>query len=118
MNSRFEYVRQFEQHPTCVPDTWIVCRVDGRCFHRLTSVHNYAKPNDDRGLALMNACAMAVMEEFGRDIIMAFGDSDEFSFVLGKTATLFGRRYAKVGAPPNHRHSSPCESPHPAQTRP
>ena len=49
-HSAFEYVRKFEQHEACLPDTWIVVRIDGRSFHRLTSVHEYEKPNDDRGL--------------------------------------------------------------------
>ena len=32
--SQFEYVRKFESDDTCLPNTWIVVRLDGRGFHR------------------------------------------------------------------------------------
>ena len=32
--SKFEYVRQFEKEDICLPNTWIVVRVDGKAFHR------------------------------------------------------------------------------------
>lgn len=33
-NSKFEYVRHFEQNDTLLPNTYIVIRIDGRGFHR------------------------------------------------------------------------------------
>ncbi|RHZ17319.1 hypothetical protein DYB37_006467, partial [Aphanomyces astaci] len=100
-NSRFEYVRNFELPDQVLLNTWIVVRVDGRGFHkyvryahqhhrgiyrhtwyssphRFTDTHGYAKPNDARGLHLMNR---AVMQEFG-DIFLAYGQSDEYSLVF------------------------------------
>lgn len=44
---------------------------------RFTTSHSYTKPNDDRGLGLMNKCAEAVMLEF-KDIVLAYGESDEY----------------------------------------
>lgn len=32
--SKFEYVRDFETDDTCLPNCWIVVRLDGRNFHR------------------------------------------------------------------------------------
>lgn len=32
--SKFEYVRDFEADDTCLPNCWIVVRLDGRNFHR------------------------------------------------------------------------------------
>ncbi len=32
--SKFEYVKKFEQVDSCLPNTWIVVRLDGRCFHK------------------------------------------------------------------------------------
>lgn len=32
--SKFEYVKHFEQDDYCLPNCWIVVRVDGRNFHR------------------------------------------------------------------------------------
>lgn len=93
--SRFEYVRKFEQHATLLPGTWIVLRLDGRGFTRFTTVHKYAKPNDVRGLGLMNAAARTVLSEF-KDVVLAFGSSDEYSFVLKRTANTFNRRAEKL----------------------
>ena len=32
--SKFEYVRQFELPDSCLPNCWIVVRVDGKGFHK------------------------------------------------------------------------------------
>ena len=32
--SKYEYVRKFEQNDACLLNTWIVVRLDGKCFHR------------------------------------------------------------------------------------
>ena len=32
--SQYEYVRKFERDDGCLPNTWMVVRLDGRCFHR------------------------------------------------------------------------------------
>ncbi|EFA86333.1 tRNA-histidine guanylyltransferase 1 [Heterostelium album PN500] len=94
-NSKYEYVKLFEQPDSLLPNVWIVVRVDGRGFHKFTQKHDYAKPNDDRGLNLMNRCALEVCKEF-TDIVIAFGESDEYSFVLKKQCTLFERRESKI----------------------
>ena len=93
--SRFEYVKAFEQPDALLPATYIVVRVDGRGFSRFTADHGYAKPNDVRGLALMNQCAAGVMREWG-EAVLAFGESDEYSFVFPRGAGVFGRRAAKL----------------------
>lgn len=43
----------------------------------------------------MNACAKAVMEDF-EDIVIAYGHSDEFSFVINRHATVYKRRASKI----------------------
>lgn len=48
-NSRFDYVRSFETDDTLLPNCWIVVRIDGKGFHKFSKVHDYTKPNDDRG---------------------------------------------------------------------
>lgn len=79
--------------------------------HRFAKDHDFEKPNDIKALALMDYAAQAstflnardagvlvielvsllqqVLKEFG-DIRMAFGESDEMSFVLNKASTLYG----------------------------
>ncbi|KAI4684798.1 uncharacterized protein J4E88_004239 [Alternaria novae-zelandiae] len=76
-NSKFEYVRGFEQPDNLIPNTWIVVRIDGRGFSKFTSKYEFLKPNDKNGLDVMNAAAIAVMKELP-DLVLAFGNSDEY----------------------------------------
>ncbi|EON69651.1 hypothetical protein W97_08911 [Coniosporium apollinis CBS 100218] len=94
-NSKYEYVRAFEQSDVLLPNTWIVVRIDGRGFKRFTSKYGFRKPNDDRGIGLMNAAAKEVMKEL-QDLIVGYGVSDEYSFVFHKDCTLFERRASKL----------------------
>ncbi|KAF2075439.1 hypothetical protein CYY_003268 [Polysphondylium violaceum] len=96
-NSKYEYVKGFELPDTLLPNVWIVVRIDGRSFHKFTTKHEYSKPNDDRGLNLMNRCALEVFKEFP-DIVIAFGESDEYSFVLKRSCNLFERRASKISS--------------------
>ncbi|PVH93763.1 Thg1-domain-containing protein [Periconia macrospinosa] len=94
-NSRFGYVRSFEQPDTLLPNTYVVVRIDGKGFTKLTAKYNFVKPNDTRGLGLMNAAAEAVMKELP-DLVLAYGQSDEYSFVFPKDCQLFERRASKL----------------------
>lgn len=47
------------------------------------------------GLNLMNYAAVKVMREFN-EIVIAFGQSDEYSFVLHKSAEVYNRRASKI----------------------
>lgn len=76
---------------------------------RFSETHGFEKPNDERALKLMDYAACAVMSEYP-DIILAYGESDEYrcvcvpdptksstltsfnSFLLRKSTTLFNRR--------------------------
>ena len=68
--SKYEYVKQFERDEVLLPDCYMVVRLDGKSFskyerwciccclrgvtvNRFVSVHEYAKPNDVRGVLLM-----------------------------------------------------------------
>ncbi|XP_061757863.1 probable tRNA(His) guanylyltransferase isoform X2 [Nerophis ophidion] len=92
--SKFEYVRNFEVDDTCLRNCYIVVRLDGRNFHKFAEQHKFTKPNDNRALGLMARSARSVMEELD-DIIIAYGQSDEFSFVFKRTSTWFKRRASK-----------------------
>ena len=93
--SKYEYTKKYEVDDSLLRGVYIVVRVDGRGFSRFTNEHNYSKPNDMRGLALMNQAAASVMSDWG-DAILAFGESDEYSFVLSRSCTAYGRRSAKI----------------------
>ncbi|KAM8848101.1 putative tRNA(His) guanylyltransferase [Synchiropus picturatus] len=93
--SKFEYVRNFETDDTCLKNCYIVVRLDGRNFHKFAEQHRFAKPNDERALGLMTRSARSVMDEL-EDIAIAYGQSDEFSFVFKRTTNLFKRRASKL----------------------
>ncbi|PTB40546.1 Glucose-responsive transcription factor [Trichoderma asperellum] len=94
-NSKFEYVRNFEQPDSLMPNTWVVVRIDGRGFTKMCAKYEFEKPNDKRALDLMNAAAKAVVTDLP-EITIAYGVSDEYSFVFHKTCNLFERRASKL----------------------
>ena len=70
--SKYEYVRQYETQNFCLPDTFMVIRIDGKGFSKFTVLHDFEKPNDINGLRLMNKAAEKVMEKFD-EIFLAYG---------------------------------------------
>jgi tRNA(His) guanylyltransferase len=93
--SKYEYVRLYELDDKLLKNVWMVVRVDGKGFHKFTSDHKFEKPNDLAALNLMNDAAKGVMSEL-QDIFMAYGQSDEYSFVFKRSSTLYGRRSSKI----------------------
>ncbi|RYP54790.1 hypothetical protein DL768_000518 [Monosporascus sp. mg162] len=92
-NSRYEYVKLFEQPDSLLRNTWIVHVAN--TGSRLCAKYGFEKPNDRRALDLMNAAAKALVTELP-EITIAYGVSDEYSFVFHKTCTLFDRRSSKL----------------------
>ncbi|WWD20780.1 hypothetical protein CI109_105257 [Kwoniella shandongensis] len=95
--SRFEYVRNYELPDPLMPNTFIVVRIDGRGFHKFSDTHSFEKPNDRRALDLMDMAAKSVMGEY-KDVIMAFGESDEYSFLIKRSSKLYNRRRSKINS--------------------
>ncbi|GIY75762.1 probable tRNA(His) guanylyltransferase [Caerostris darwini] len=93
--SKFEYVKEFENLDIVCPNTWIVVRIDGKNFHKLSDMHKFKKPNDHRSLDLMNEAAKTVFKEIN-DIIFAYGQSDEYSFIFKRNTELYKRRSSKI----------------------
>ncbi len=93
--SKFEYVKNFEEQDQCLPETYIVIRIDGKGFTKFSDLHKFEKPNDAKALMVMNQAARDVCNEF-YEIFLAYGQSDEYSFVFSKETTLFQRRKEKV----------------------
>ncbi|KAG8739855.1 tRNA-His guanylyltransferase [Ceratobasidium sp. 414] len=91
-NSRFAYVRSFELPDPLLPNTHIVLRIDGHAFHKFSDAHGFQKPNDKRALCLMDKAAQTLMEEYP-DIVLAFGESDEFSKIVSMLTSLFTSAY-------------------------
>ncbi|KAG0252880.1 hypothetical protein DFQ27_007800 [Actinomortierella ambigua] len=93
--SKYEYVKEFEKDDKMLQNVFILVRIDGKGFHKFSAAHNFTKPNDERALHLMNKAAQTVMKEL-HDIVLAFGESDEFSFLFRKSTDLYQRREAKI----------------------
>ena len=94
-NSQYGYVRDWETWDPIPRSNWIVVRIDGRGFSKLCKKYEFEKPNDKRALDLMNAAAVKVTHSLV-DIIIAYGQSDEYSFVFSQDTTLFDRRAMKL----------------------
>lgn len=62
---------------------------------RFCDLHGFEKPNDDRGLALMDDAARGVAELFPQ-LRIGFGESDEYSFVFPPDFDAYGRRGSKI----------------------
>ncbi|VDM35692.1 unnamed protein product [Hydatigera taeniaeformis] len=90
-NSVYSYVRDYEAEVPCLLNTWIVVRLDGQAFHKFADKHDFVKPNDERALKLACAAAKRVMSQHN-DIVLAYGQSDEFSFVFRRSTDSFNRR--------------------------
>ena len=78
-----------------MPGCFIVVRLDGRGFTKFCDAQQFVKPNDIRALKLMNKAAKEVMGNF-TEVVLAFGESDEYSFVFRKNTKLFNRREDKI----------------------
>ncbi|GFQ03285.1 trna(his) guanylyltransferase 1 [Phtheirospermum japonicum] len=90
--AKVDYVRSFQYESRLMPFTWIVIRIDGCHFHRFSDIHEFEKPNDAQALNLMNSCAAGVLEEF-KDIVFAYGVSDEYSEIISAVVSLFSSIY-------------------------
>ncbi|KAI0685105.1 tRNAHis guanylyltransferase [Cytidiella melzeri] len=93
--TKYAYVKNYELSDVLLPGTYIVLRVDGHGFHKLSQDHDFTKPNDERALRLMDHAAQDVMDQY-KDIVLAFGESDEYSFLFKKSTMLYNRRKAKI----------------------
>ena len=95
MNSKYNYVRLFEQEMLLMQKTYIIIRVDGKNFKKFTKAHDFEKPNDMRGINAMNSAAEFCMKEF-TDIKIAYGQSDEYSFMFEPSKNPCQRRTQKL----------------------
>lgn len=84
---------------TCVlPGVFMVARIDGRSFTRLTKdVHRFKAPYDERFRDCMVATAEHLMD-CGFRIIYAYTQSDEISLVFHMDDNTFGRKLRKLNS--------------------
>lgn len=78
------------------PDVFIVVRVDGRAFTRLTrDVHPFEAPFDERFRDMMVQTAEHLMN-CGFRVIYGYTQSDEISLLLDRAEELFNRKTRKL----------------------
>lgn len=96
-NDLFEdRMRNLEKyHSIKVPkDHYIILRLDGRSFSKLTKALGCTKPFDDVFNCNMTLTAMAVTDAFGG--IYTYVESDEISVLLPKETQFFDREVEKL----------------------
>ncbi|MEL6110752.1 MAG: tRNA(His) guanylyltransferase Thg1 family protein [Planctomycetota bacterium] len=83
----------------CVsPSLFMVARLDGRCFTRLTKeLCDFEVPFDRRFSDLMVATAQSLMN-CGFKVLFAFTESDEISLLLDPRERQFGRKLRKLNS--------------------
>lgn len=92
---QIESMENFELQERLLYDTYIVVRIDGKCFTPFCKLYNFKKPFDDRLIHLMVSCGKNVLKQFP-DIILGYGQSDEFSFVFQRDTNLFERKRDEI----------------------
>lgn len=93
-------MRVFETaHDHCVlPGLYIVARLDGRSFTRLTKeVHQFEAPYDSRLRDMMLATVEHLMN-CGIDITYGYTQSDEISLLFAYQEQTFGRKLRKLNS--------------------
>jgi tRNA(His) 5'-end guanylyltransferase len=91
-------MRLFETaHDHCVlPGIWMVARLDGRSFTRLTrELQHFAAPFDERFRDLMVATTGHLMTS-GFNVLYGYTESDEISLLLHKNEDAFDRKLRKL----------------------
>jgi tRNA(His) 5'-end guanylyltransferase len=92
-------MRVFETaHDLCVlPRMYMVARLDGRSFTRLTKeVHQFDAPFDPRFRDLMVETAKHLMSGCGFNMVYGYTESDEISLLFGLEENSFGRKLRKL----------------------
>lgn len=81
------------------PGYYIVARIDGRSFTRLTKeVCRFEAPYDIRFNRMMVETVKGLVVESGFEIVYGYTQSDEISLLFALNATSFGRKVRKLNS--------------------
>lgn len=92
-------MRVFESanDPSILPGLYVVARLDGRGFTRLTKeVHSFEAPFDERMRDMMIGTTRHLMEGAGFRVAYGYTESDEISLLFHPEDASFGRRQRKL----------------------
>lgn len=88
-----------------LPRIWSSDNMHNRLSCRsFSDAHAFEKPNDARGLGLMNAAARSVMVAYP-DVALAFGESDEYRCAID-SSVVFMDSLSMLGCTLTHRLSA------------
>jgi len=90
------YEQSIDQH--ILPDSYLVARLDGRSFSRLTKeICNFETPFDERFRDMMVNTVKALMD-CGFRVVYGFTESDEISLLFHVDEDTFGRKVRKYNS--------------------
>ena len=90
------YEQSIDQH--ILPDSYLVARLDGRSFSRLTKeICNFEAPFDERFRDMMVNTVKALMD-CGFRVVYGFTESDEISLLFHVDEDTFGRKVRKYNS--------------------
>ena len=95
-----EPLRVFEDtYDFCaIPGVYLVARLDGRNFSKITKELNCKKPFDDNFNEIMSQVTMKLMSDSGFNAVYGYTQSDEISLLLHKEFDSFNRRISKLNS--------------------
>ena len=81
------------------PEKFIIARLDGRSFTKLTKeTCDFKRPFDEKFRDLMVGTVMHLMKDCGFNIVRGFTESDEISLLLASDSTQFNRKVRKLNS--------------------
>lgn len=89
-----KYEENIDQY--IIDDMYIVARLDGRAFTKMTKRLKFEKPFDERFRDLMIETTMHLMKDSGFNIIYGYTQSDEISLLFHKYENSFCRKVRKL----------------------
>jgi tRNA(His) 5'-end guanylyltransferase len=107
-NSVYGYVRDFETPDSLPLSNWIVVRIDGRGFSKLTKKYNFTKPNDIRALDLMNAAAIEVTKSLVDIVRTGKATSTVSCSTKTQTSSTAARRNSPLPSPRLSPQNTAC----------
>jgi len=91
------YEQSMDQFVT--PGNYIIARLDGRSFTRLTKeVCHFNAPFDDHFRDMMISTVKYLMADAGMKIVFGYTESDEISLLFSSEADTFGRKVRKLNS--------------------
>ena len=81
------------------PGNYLLARIDGRSFSRLTKeVCKFEAPFDERFNKMMVETVKGLVADTGMEIVYGYTQSDEISLLFSKDAQVFGRKVRKLNS--------------------